>query len=67
MFAGIISQFMVLSDQDFESHKHTFKSCKSASRPTVIINWNDFAYSSLWNAYISIPSDCDGKCHLHNA
>ncbi|XP_052070045.1 sushi, von Willebrand factor type A, EGF and pentraxin domain-containing protein 1-like isoform X2 [Mytilus californianus] len=58
-FIGAISQFSIVSQQEYTNNEHLYSKCDSEGVPSGIVNWNEFAYSNLINGYINIPSKCD--------
>ncbi|CAG2192208.1 unnamed protein product [Mytilus edulis] len=60
-FKGAISQFSIVSQQEYIDNEHRYSKCKSEGVSSGFVNWNEFVYSNLMNAYINIPSKCDGK------
>ncbi|XP_071176297.1 signal peptide, CUB and EGF-like domain-containing protein 2 [Mytilus edulis] len=58
-FSGYISQFNVRSLAANSTEGHTFPMCSSEDIEDGYVNWEDFSYSNLVNAYIRIPGQCD--------
>ncbi|XP_063444324.1 sushi, von Willebrand factor type A, EGF and pentraxin domain-containing protein 1-like [Mytilus trossulus] len=58
-FMGAISQFSIVSQQEYMDNEHKFSKCNSEGVSSGFVNWNEFVYSNLMNAYINIPSKCD--------
>ncbi|XP_076073438.1 uncharacterized protein LOC143045037 isoform X3 [Mytilus galloprovincialis] len=66
-FTGAISQFSIVSQQGYMKYDHWYSKCESEGVPSGLVNWNEFAYSSLINCYINIPSKCDDydECQMN--
>ena len=60
-FVGTISQFNVVSKSTYDANRNLYVSCNSEQIPSDLVDWNEFAYSSLINSYINVPSRCDGE------
>lgn len=60
---GAISQFNIVPLHVYLNNTHLYSKCGSEGAPVGFTNWNEFAHSNLINAYINIPSKCDGKYH----
>ena len=60
-FVGTISQFNLVSKSTYDANRNLFASCNSEQIPSDLVDWNEFAYSSLINSYINVPSRCDGE------
>ncbi|XP_076112267.1 uncharacterized protein LOC143080345 [Mytilus galloprovincialis] len=58
-FSGYISQFNIRSLTANAKQGYTFPMCSSEEMEDGYVNWEDFAYSNLLNAFINIPGQCD--------
>lgn len=58
--SGYISQFNIRSLSANTTEGHTFPMCSSEDIEDGYVNWEDFPYSNLVNAYIRIHGQCDG-------
>ena len=58
-FVGTISQFNLVSKSTYDANRNLYASCNSEQIPSDLVDWNEFAYSSLINSYINVPSSCD--------
>lgn len=66
-FMGAISQFSIVPQQEYMNNEHRYSQCKSEGVSSGFVNWNEFVYSNLMNAYINIPSKCDDydECQIN--
>ncbi|XP_052061393.1 sushi, von Willebrand factor type A, EGF and pentraxin domain-containing protein 1-like [Mytilus californianus] len=58
-FSGYISQFNIRSLTANTTEGYTFPMCNSEDIEDGYVNWEDFPYSNLVNAFINIPGQCD--------
>ncbi|CAG2206584.1 unnamed protein product [Mytilus edulis] len=66
-FMGAISQFSIVFQQEYMNNEHRYSQCNSEGVSSGFVNWNEFVYSNLMNAYINIPSKCDDydECQIN--
>lgn len=65
-FTGSIAQFNILEGKPNQTNRQPYTCNSGDNYQPAVVHWNDFAYSSLINSYIHIPSQCDGNIIFHS-
>jgi hypothetical protein len=60
-FTGSIAQLNILEGPPHRTNRQPYTCSSGDNDQSAVVYWNEFAYSSLINSYIHIPSQCDGN------